>query len=289
MLSVLTYARIDTFLTLSLLRLEYRHYIQRVERNYSNNRFEALYSSQKVEKEDNPYAEEVGEEEYSEGSGNLNARLYFRGFIEEHNREEEWFQTVQEITKRLLRILYSDKTFYQKAVYADWTENGRNEEEFLEHLLQSIMEQSPHLKQEGLDMTQPWNLAKVEFADQHVRNAFCTMLRGSNGQRVHAVKESDPALADGWIPSLFDYIGMRKKTQTSVYLAHQELLQAFFQDEELVKDLLVLRQELYRDRKKIDPTVAEKKLKDLTFGKIFTLHDQELLEWRVSGTRPTKI
>lgn len=271
-LTALTYSRLHTFQTLALERQEYRTYVHDMEKDYYNDQATTAYEESKG----------GGKGETGGGGSQLNSKIAFQWVLD---REENWegADVVHLWFKRLISLTYSNTVFYQSYLAEVREDSGRTEADLLDLLLEILLTQVDIMKDQGKKVSKPKYLARIPIEDEELKNLFNKMLAGSEG-----VLEGD-RLVNAY-PSLLNFLGNRKNSGVSVYLAKEEILLAIFDNPRLVQEIIDKRSELYQLVKDevLTTEEASQELKDLLGGLRVSEHDEKLLDFGVSKTEPPK-
>lgn len=250
-LMILTTARMESFISHSLLRKEAHEALVAFEEDW---RYQAAHASY-----DRSERKSSGKSEEKKASKRLNRQFSIKAMVS--NGDD---LAMQKLLKRLIHELYSRHAFYKVFV-------GEEKEEKLEALVQGILNHGVEQR-----FSNKRQLAEIDFRDLNTQNAFAKMLNGR-----------PPIGNSPGYPSLLDFLTtQRKEMQISVYLAERPFLRALIDDEELVREILALRQEIYRDLTSggTDPESGADRLRAVVGSSEF----YQFLDFNVSKTRPPK-
>lgn len=272
-LAIVTSARLQEFLPLAKVRMEYRHHMLNAERWTISDRAAARYRRPSPTGDpaktvpDEPSEDEDGDEE-----GNLSRFLNVRGLVDETARQRDAFPLAYELLKELIFLLYHEEDFFVEA--------QESHPSVVDDLLHAVQDAAASPEKKGTITTNK-KLADVVLGDETLNLPFRKMLKGS--RRI-----DEPP--DAGYPPLTAFITVVKSDKlVSVYLAAPELLLALFGDADVVRDIRQTRQTLHKavNRKK-DPLSKEQATSQFVeqFGNNRYLLDETLVDFRVSTTKP---
>lgn len=238
-LSVMTYARIESFRDLIGLKSQFEWYMQEYERNYSNEANDKKYKKQ------NPKKGQPGDDPDTRPEAPARkacSKLSLYYLLKKKDREANHDVYNQQIllAKLLIHQLYSDAPFFIKAEekYPD----------IVDATLQSLMNAAEKLPK-NQKITNAADLASINLGDEQLNEFFYHILKGT-------VKIDEQDEAETY-PSLIDYVSVENKPQVRVYLAPHDLLMAIYGNEGLVKEVEEIRNSLYEKVKDESMTKEE--------------------------------
>lgn len=294
MLSLMTYARLETFRSSQAFQMIFKHYMQEDERGYINLQAEKTYKEVKVSEKDGKARKKI------DASPRMSIGLFF-----DSNREEklkEWMQT-KVLFKNLIKVLYAKQPFYIKI--------EKERPSFIDDLIRSMTQTIDGLSKEKKPKA-PSDLANIKLDDPLLDSALYKMLHGavydnvSEQEKVLVKKdkiqdeESETSVDDDDLSnevaefkspegyySLLDFITGSAKPKVRIYLASREVLQAIFHEPTIVESIIEEREQLYRQ------TISEVNIDQLddNFKNKFLkmkdpMIDDETLDFSVSKTNP---
>lgn len=237
LLSIMTYARLQSFLGFSGIRTAYVKFMEDNERKYSNNLEQKLYATARV-KASKTKKDDVPEEEYDDEEEEdlevqnipvgqstpkrkpvrkLNLQPLLKGNKEGVNNPDTG--PTAELFTRLIREIYGRQNFYIEAV-------KRNPELAPEIVATFLAQRDKPICEASVSALK--DMAKVYFPTEISRDAFGKMLEGGEG-----------------IPRLSDYVLIRSAgTPIRMMGAADQLLQSIYRDPSVVEALKNRRLEL---------------------------------------------
>ncbi len=269
LISIMTYARIESFRDLSGLKSQFEWYMQQNERVYNNSVNEDKYDKQNSSKRksgEDPAAKQKEEEKSC-------SRIPFYLFINKQQRESkhEIFDQHTLLAKLLMTELYGDTDFFKEAEekYPD----------FLDGILDQLMKAAEKLPK-GQTITTSADLASIELGNELLDNVFYHMLKGTVN-----IDEQDVAET---YPSLINFVTVKNKTKVRVFLAPHDILLAIYENPSLVKDIEEKRNDLYKRVKdeSITKDEASKEFEEEFGNKQRHGIAENILDFRVTKTNP---
>ncbi len=197
-------------------------------------------------------------------------------------------KSLQLLLSRLIKALYGNQSFFIEAK----KKNSRLEDDLLRLLFEKA-EQS-HINKEK-------NLANIDLGDEEMQQVLYKMLKGNRPDKVDtdqeenkeatADKTSEPPLSPESYPSLFDYISLHRgqSKPLSIYLASPELLQAVFQNADIVNTILKDRENIYKtlkNDKNANKVILMDQFKLRFKDSIPSDIDPSLIDFGISKTKP---
>lgn len=302
LLSVMTYARLESYRSSQAFQVIFKHYMQEDERGYINLQAKNTYDNIKV-----------GTKKGNKGAKKINASPRVGiGLLFDSSRvskDQEWTQT-KILLKNLIRNLYSAQPFYKKM--------EQENPSFIDDLIAAMTRAIDDLPKEKRPK-KPSDLATLTLDDSRLDRMLYEILRGASymivvtdEQKILAeqkntgvLKSNEPegeASEDeedageedkefksppGYF-SLLDFVTARSKP-VRVYLAPKEVLQAIFPGNEIVQSIMEERERLYKeamndgDTQQLSESFKEQflKLKDPSI-------DDKALDFSVNKTNPKR-
>lgn len=256
-LTILTTARMDSFVTNSLLRSEAHLAMNSYEKEWRYRAARTAY--ERAGSKSSGKNEEKETEE--QAPAKLNRFFSLKALLA--NGDDE---AMRRLFKRLIHEVYKEQAFYRAFIADD------NEEEVLEKLLNGILDHSSEKR-----ISQKRQLAEIYFSELKYQNAFAKMLNG----------RPQIGTSKGY-PSLLSLVTtQRKEMRISLYLAERPLLMALLGNAESVYAVMQVRQEIYRDlvNGHIEPKEGAQRLQAVVTGSDFP----DFIDFSVSKTRPPKL
>lgn len=281
-LTLLTYAKLETFRSSQVFQVLFENYMEKDERSHINLAAKKKYDSikkteksKKEKKEDKPAK--------SASSPRISLEL-FKNKSARETKPQDWNQT-KHLLKNLLNVLYKDQPFFVKL------QNERPQ--FLEDLINSMTQAIDDLPKEK-QLKKAQDFGNLSLNDPQLDALLYKILKGAPYKDVSKKEDSeetssgetseeasDPTIGvdeyksiKGYY-SLLDFVTLSPNQKIRIYLASREVLQAIFLNEQVVDDVITERKALYRqlnaeaspeDLKKtfqsrfegnVDPTVKE--------------------------------
>lgn len=259
LLSLMTYARLESYRSSQAFQIIFKHYMQEKERGYINGQAEEVYKSIVVKEKE--------KEEGTKKSPAIDASPRIAiGLLFDSKREgKDWDQT-RVLLKNLIKNLYANQPFYQKI------EQGRPA--FIDDLLSAVTQAIDDLPSEKKPKKAA-DLAHLKLADPVLDDLLYKILHGAfymdivtdGQQQVEdqqndsnkyseddiATTEDDNEGSNGFDEykspegyySLLDYVTAKKKPRIRVYLASRNVLLAVFQEPATVNAIINERESLY--------------------------------------------
>lgn len=306
-LSLMTYARIDSFRYFLGMEAEFERYMSTIERISTNAAAVQWYKTTRAPKPktNTPAPKPPANPKTQKKQGQSASRLSFRIFIDQKMRQDnpEAFKQTAEWAKRLMITLYGNQKFFIEAHQKNPT--------FMDQILESLERATEGLftgKQKLTDVAQLSNL----YLDESVAQVFYRMLKGCSNSELKAdqpVEEEKedivkvPANSDNdqeedtsteaeeyskeGRDSLLNYITLSNATRIRVYLASRALLAAMFGEVSVADSIIEARQALYRAviNESLTAEEATDQFADLLKG-YMSNNDEEFLDFTVSRTNP---
>lgn len=297
LLATLTYARIETYRSFSILQGQFESYMKLAERGAINNAAETWY-------ENSVASRKQGQGSQQKGKKQALSRLSFAVFVDSKKQgayTQEYPQLVA-LAKKLMAVLYKDQRFYK--------EMEQIRPDFTSQLLASLMIADNLPKEQKL--TRASDLANLNLQDPELNSVFYSMLQGTLAPREkgdqqlvsqpcqlppdQAGEEEDEATEPGkeeevkspqGYYSLLDFITLQDAAKVRVYLASRPLLLAIFDDPVVVQTLAETRCHLYsmvvKGAMTADQATENLRTQFLSQSKGF---DETILDFSVTKTNP---
>lgn len=306
LLSLMTYARLESYRDSQALQKVFKHYMEREERGYINLRAGKVYEKIKVtekKKEEEGEGKSTSDKPPPKTAINASSRIGIKPLLDSNRdkNEKEWLQT-QLLLKKLMRILYEKHPFYQDL--------EKERPFFLDELIREITRTIDDLPKDKKPKTAK-DLANLKLADPYLDDILYKMLNGAlydtqmqakkaekseapeepsvesgsdNGESTNGADEYKSI--EGYY-SLLDFVTDRSGPKIRVFLAPREVLQTAFQDLNTVDSIIEERQRLH-DKAKQGDDVNE--LKEIFKNQFERMKDpnveEDSLNFSVSKTNP---
>lgn len=276
-LVLFTNVQTESFNRFSIVKKEYKEYINEKARIAFNSRQEALMRSKKS---NNP----------TKGKRNANARLCFSVIFDKNEREanDDLYKQHRFLLKSLMQILYSGSEFYQKI--------EEKRPQFLDELIDGMIAACESKKIKFVQ-----DSYKLILPDSELQDVFYQMMTGIKKEEAKKTEiidddddedtPADPAVEfpkeKGWI-SLREFFHFNQnQKEIRVYLASKEVLMAIFGDEATANEIIQLREALFLKvaSNAMDVGIANQKLEEFKSKKRAEIKDQ-LLDFTVTKTNP---
>lgn len=302
LLATLTYARLETYRSFSILQAEFNRYMALSERGAINTAAETWYETSVATKM-------PGKGSQQKGKKQALSRLSFIVFVDSRKQgtyTQEYPQLVA-LAKKLMLVLYKDQRFYQ--------ELEQKRPDFTTALLTSLMLADQLPKDQKL--TRAADLANLNLQDLELNDVFYKMLQGTmtpeekaeqqrgtfggnpaficqlqdqtgeeDDDSVEPGKKEEVKSPQGYY-SLLDFITLQDAVKVRVYLASRPLLMAIFEDPAVVNLLIETRCNLYNNVIKgaitADQATQTLRTQFLNQSKGF---DETILDFNVTKTNP---
>lgn len=298
-MGILTYSKLQTFISYSAVQSEFNSYMKNVERSSINEQADWIY-------DENPASKSTSSKPQQTDSL---SRLSFGVFIDAKKRQEhsKELNQITLLTKRLIAILYQDQKFYQDAIKA----NPYIVETLLDRIYQTAIQlpkntitRAPDLA--NLNLQDPElnlflykilngthtkeELAKVQ---QQLLAPIATLVeeRGEDESQDREDSTEEEYKTPTGYRSLLDFITMKDATKIRIYLAPKELLLALYGDKDVVNEIIATRNQLYKaitsgGTSQMKPEDATKDFSLLFQNRALQEYDNSNLDFKVSKTNP---
>lgn len=255
LLSIMTYARLDIFRSFSGTQTSFIDYMTKNERKYPNKIANEWYKSIVV----NPTSSK------SSSKTPANSRLNWKLLVDKKKREKEEnaFEVFKSISRNLIVDLFQKQPFFIKA-----QEKYPN---LVDRLLNAIIDAAD---KSDLKFNKATDLSNLDLNDNLLNEIFYQMIKGyiipgNESSEPKASKSEDDEIktpdeetedleneeaqefqAEPGRISLLNYITMRGKNKIRIYLASKPILFSIFGDDDVVKEIIKSREDLYNQIKK---------------------------------------
>jgi hypothetical protein len=299
-LSVMTYGRMELFLSSSAIEGEFKRYVETLERAYINGKAASWYDGTRATKKGSQPARDPG-------SKNSSPRLNLALLTDPKLASQQPLAATQVYgwLKNLIHLLYGNQKFYQKAVQKDPA--------VVDRVIDSIIRLIGELPEEE-QVKRNSDLMNLNLNDRDLQSLYYKMLKGcpptaqvdkkdetpiAAPQIAVAEEDNDEAAAEdaddggesleysveGGYSSLLNYITYSKATKVRVYLASRDLLIAIFGDPKVADSIITARSQLYSAvNNGMTPAEASKQFQEQFQGSA----TDSLLDFRVSKTNPNQ-
>jgi hypothetical protein len=285
LLSLLTYARLETYFSGQIFQEVFNNYMEKQERGYINAEVDTTYKDIRVTQG----AKRLATPRVA-ATRNLSLVL-LQNKKERESKLPEWQQRVI-LLKNLINILYADQPFFQKL--------QKERPFFLDEMINELVQVVDTLPQEQ-KLKKASDLANLKLPDPELDTALYKMLHGAialqpsekmaevqekaegEGEQEEVQEYKSP---EGYF-SLLDYINLSTQSKIRIFLAPRQVLMAIFHDPTLVDTILAERKVLYREAAgKVDPKELEKKFRSQFDPRHDSAIDSSLLDYSVTKTNP---
>ncbi|HEV8052740.1 MAG TPA: hypothetical protein VGP47_09605 [Parachlamydiaceae bacterium] len=307
LLSLMTYARLETYRSSQTFQIIFKNYMQEDERGYINLQADKVYESIVVTEKENKDDKKKPAAKKNDASPRIGIGLLFNP--DREAKGKDWEQT-KVLLKNLMRKLYSEQPFYKKL--------EAQRPNFVDDLVKSITQTVDELPKD-VKPKHAVGLANLKLPDPLLDRVLYKMLHGASymnvlneeqkkvaEQKGFVIKErlsnkeietasSDEVSGDdidefkspeGYF-SLLDFVNSGSKPKIRVYLAPKEVLQAIFNDKATVNSIIEERQRLYQQT---DADGAIEQLSESFKNQFMKLKDSsiedETLNFSISKTNP---
>lgn len=266
LLSIMTYARLQGFLTAVAVRSEAVCIMQVFSREDANEEVLNRY--------ENTVAKSSDDEDKIRGKNidadkKINFSLWSQKEVRAENGADLEFMTP--ILKKLIENIYKDRPFYQKII--------EKRPEFLDQLINALSEAMLAKEQAKLSLKKPEDIANLQLDDPELQDALTHMFRRPVDirsaeeacKRMRKKAGDDYEIVKG--PVFTDYVsfGGNKVKPFRIYLAGRPLLLAIYRDPATVEGIIAMRRSLLNQLNPItgDPLEAAKEAASNQFEQAF--------------------
>lgn len=324
LLSLMTYARLETYRSSAVYQLFFNKYMEDDERTYINAAMLKQYMKTKASKRD-------PKEAAADKQIAATLRISLKLLAEKKQRDsqpKDWEQT-KLLLKNLIFVLYAEEPFFKQATHM----SSQVLDELIAGLVQAVDDLPDDKK-----LKKAADLANITLPDQQLDELFYKMLHGAAYNEVIKPKLHKPKLqnhclqrpewqkpdikrpefnaqpsideatgvqydedenqkaleedldeaqkSEGYY-SLLDFVNLSKYLKIRVYLASREVLQAIFRDKNIVDDVIAQRQALYKQAlDDVAVNVLSQSFKELFEARRDPEIDPSMLDFSVSKTNP---
>lgn len=309
LLSLMTYARLDTFRNAQAFQLYFNAYMQNEERNHINS-----VEVKKFKNAKNP-APSSAQKEGQKGPGTpriaASPRINIKALIpvKDQSHQPQQVQQASVLLKNLMTVLYADQPFFQKI--------QQQRPSFMDDIIHAITQEAGQLP-EAQRIKNAGDLANLRLKDPELEEAFYKMMHGAaykdaleqinakpkapaaadtgtatgeddQSDQAALAKEADEFKSPKGYYSLLDFVTIGPNTKIRVYLAPREVLKAIYHDH-VADDIIRERQALY-EQADADKTGSNKAALKEAFHNMFNGHkdahiDDSMLDYSVTKTNP---
>lgn len=285
LLSLLTYARLDSYLGFVLTRNQLENYMTVTEREFFNLRNIKWYDDTPATKK------EADEAKGKKAAATSKVNIYALLNKEEKEGEFDLYNQTRYVIKRIVESLYGNARFYK--------EISAKRQDFINEILDAMEAAAKKLPKEQA-ITTPKDLANLDLGDKQLNEAFYLILKGTkrDDSRCVAVKKikdkqesndiEETPVDDGYL-SLLDFITIDKsRPKLRVFLAPKKVLLAITGNRELTSEILEMRNELFKqvDGGTVSAEDASKQFEQLFSNRISSIVTNAMLDYTVSKTNP---
>lgn len=273
-ISIMTYARLQTFLNIATIRIEYACYMKEHDRLVMND----MQTKQ--------YEKHHGEGKEHDGEGKktqARRKISFILFVDQTLRGENdsAHKTFDIITRKMLYNFYHNEPFFQKV--------QESHGDPVNALITSLMKVADN--REGKEVVRNLgDLKTLDLEDPELQVLFAKMLDGADEYKN---APSCPQPKRKGYPRLLDYIEIIKRKDGTVYPiriqhAPRGIIEAIFDDPNIVEEILVRRDELGKSAGELES--PEQQVATQEFESSFKRHlpgnlDQNMFDFTISQTK----
>lgn len=274
-LGLFAHTQWNNFKNFTIVKDQYIKYIVHSEREHFNKRQTMLFETRKKK----PSSDDADQRNKVNARPKINIKI----ILEKKLREKSPLESEQHlyITKELIKVIFSEVDFYKKI--------AEHRPDFLDEMFVRLMKEST--KQKFKDIQ---SLTTLDLHDDELQNVYYKILNGipktqlsnTHGELIE-IGEGE-FIPDETIVSLKEFFHFQTHKKISVYTASQYLLEAIF-DLPTAKQIILLREQLYKEIKKADKSavdMATEKLKAFLPKKKPEIKE-EILSFEVTKTNPT--
>lgn len=303
-LSLLTYAKVDSFRYFLGMEAQFEKYMSSMERSYTNEAAKQWYKTTFAPKNKPIEPKKNPNDPSQKRTGSSSSRLSFNVFIDEtmRNQNPGLLENTTKWAKDLMRTLYSQQEFFKEA--------EKQNPYFMDQILERLSRAAEQLPK-GQKLKNAIDLSTLELGPG-LEDIFYLMLKGCvrelevatkpSPSTVQALNEDESeedemeiaeealeyAGAKGY-DSLLNYITLRNTPKIKVYLASRPLLQTLVGDPNAVNNIIETRNNLYQavSSNSMDPVAATEQLKSM-FQAYLGSGDDAYLDFNVTKTNPAE-
>lgn len=307
-MTIMTYARLETFRTSQGFQILFQNYMQKYERAYLNEQQEKRYNTTHISKD------KTSEKAPKAPKAKATPRIPLYYLVNKKDRDTHQAEAEQLniLLKKLMVNLYSQQPFFQ--------ELEQKRPGFLDEILVAVSKAAEALPEER-KIKNAGELANLDLGDQELNEAFYKMLHGAPAIKLDLIKEisetqdllgieekkeiieenGDPEIAavdameveefkspQGYV-SLLDFITTENVPKIRIYLASPIVLKSIFNDDSVVIEILKTRQELFQLITKESPKgELQSTFKNQFDPRRDPTFDDKILDFSISKTNPKK-
>lgn len=300
LLTLMTYARIDSYRSSQAYQIIFKHFMQEDERGYINKGADKGYEDIKVNEKKEP-TEEKKKNNKVDASPRISISLLLDP--KRNEKEKEWGQS-KILLGNLMRTLYSKQPFYLKL--------EAEHPGFVDDLIQAITQAIDELPKEKKPK-KPMDLGNLRLSDPKLDRVLYKMLNGAlllnvvTDEQKNAIAndaaevevetnvDDDSSDADEYKSpegyySLLDYLTERPSKQVRIYLAPRNVLLSIFSDSEATVNAIIReRESLYRQvMAGSDPEQLSESFKNQFLKSKVSAIEDDTLNFTVNKTSPKK-
>lgn len=306
-MAMLTYGRIESYRSFSMIQSHFKNYIDSTERGYINQLSDNLFENSKGETETKPpgTGKKGGGGKQTDASPSIN----FSVFIDKSKRESmvKEYPKIHLMTKKLIYNLFKDQPFFKKM--------EQKRPDFVDAMLNAIQGAADALpKKEKLKKAD--ELIRLDLGDEELNQTLYQMLaktrnrppeknekidedkptaplteedKGENDNAEFMEYNENMSLTPPGTFSLLNYINYpNAKRKVRVYLAPRKVLQAIFDDPTTVNSIITTRNDLYKSVKDgpLSNDQASESFKRQFASMADPNFDDSILDFTVTKTNP---
>ncbi|CDZ79774.1 hypothetical protein BN1013_00272 [Candidatus Rubidus massiliensis] len=283
MISLMTYAKYESFLTVTDTKIELHRYLKNIKTNYNNERHNKWYKEITFDSNQSRTSPKQPNETISKISWETFVNL------DKRNQNLSHHEKIFALSKELIYTIYKDIPYFQELL-----EIRPN---IVEELLFAIEQQAPMLKNKDKIS----DLVKIDLKEEILKDFFYFIEKGylNNAASLSHItddvgdeveKEDLQEDNNKTRITLFNYISLKNGKKIRVYLASEKVLLALFQSPNIVKDIINYRNDLFKQliKAKDDNSDLKKQLQ-LDFEQRFKDGSKwtDLLNFDISKTDPS--
>lgn len=301
-IGALTYSRLESYRKTEVLQQFFTRYEQTVERGWVNQNAQKHYrdntlskapSKKIVENAPKKAAADISSQKSPTSYGRISLSL----FLKPGNEQQKEYPLLYGILKKLIVLLYKDQPFFK--------EMEIKRPDAINAFIASLSTVDTLPKEKFAKIKKIEDLANITLGDPDMDYLLYQMFQGTaqnfkvappqrsinqtdekNEEEV-IDREDEYSSIDGYL-SLRDFLTLKKSTKIRVWLAPPKLLEAIFENPDLVRNIITMRQELYRklrSKKENFETKEASTIFENTFAPEVP-HFKDILDFSASRTNP---
>lgn len=308
LLTLMTYAKLETYRNSQVFQVLFEHYAQKDERGQINLAAETTYDNIKKtakaeKKEDQPAkGKDKNQPPTPKAQGNARISIYlFKTKSQRESKPQEW-QQAKTLLKNLMINLYKDQPFF--------IEMEKKRPQFLDEIINGLTQASDELPKER-KWKKAQDIANTTLGDRELDHVLYLMGKGAaykevvNGAPQQAASEpktpieesdeaSDPSEQNEYKSpkgyySLFDFITLSTSQKIRVYLTPKEVLRTIYNSDQIANDIMAERKQLYNQAKNGgDTTALTKNFQEKFDSARDPALSKDTLDYTVTKTNPNK-